>query len=89
MASKHVETLVEQPKGEEIKHDWLWKRMGAWFIDTGMPSFPVSGSARAKRVEGRLLTARRLGWNCMRVYSADDQTLSLPRLVPHLSVSTT
>lgn len=89
MASKHVETLIEQPKGEEIKHDWLWKRMGAWFNDTGMPFFPVSGSARAKRWRGRLHMAGRLGWNCMRLYSTDGQTLSSPRQVPRLSVSIT
>jgi pyruvate decarboxylase len=35
MASRHVEPLVQEPKGQEIKHDWLWKRMGAWFQDTG------------------------------------------------------
>ena len=35
IAHRHVEEPVEMPKGDEIKHDWLWRRMGAWFQDNG------------------------------------------------------
>ena len=34
----HVDRLYTAPKegsGKEIKHDWLWSRMGGWFQDTG------------------------------------------------------
>jgi hypothetical protein len=34
-----VESLVSDPKGEEIKHEWLWPRMGNWFVDNGMFRF--------------------------------------------------
>jgi pyruvate decarboxylase len=39
----HVDKLYTAPKeggGKEIKHDWLWSRMGGWFQDTGK-SLPI------------------------------------------------
>lgn len=27
--------VVPDPKGDEIKHEWLWPRVGKWFQDTG------------------------------------------------------
>lgn len=38
----HVDRLYTAPKegsGKEIKHDWLWSRMGGWFQETGASSF--------------------------------------------------
>ncbi|WRT64753.1 uncharacterized protein IL334_001687 [Kwoniella shivajii] len=29
-----VESIVPEPKGSEIKHEWLWPRVGKWFADT-------------------------------------------------------
>lgn len=32
----HVDKIYKGPEsGKEIKHDWLWSRMGGWFQDTG------------------------------------------------------
>jgi pyruvate decarboxylase len=31
----HVDKIYKTPQGgKEIKHDWLWSRMGGWFNDT-------------------------------------------------------
>lgn len=30
-----VDKLISEPEGKEIKHDWLWGRLGKWFHDTG------------------------------------------------------
>ncbi|WWC86880.1 uncharacterized protein L201_001759 [Kwoniella dendrophila CBS 6074] len=29
-----VEGTIPEPKGQEIKHEWLWPRVGKWFADT-------------------------------------------------------
>nr|XP_018265449.1 pyruvate decarboxylase [Kwoniella dejecticola CBS 10117]OBR87607.1 pyruvate decarboxylase [Kwoniella dejecticola CBS 10117] len=29
-----VESIVPEPKSNEIKHEWLWPRVGKWFADT-------------------------------------------------------
>lgn len=35
----HVDKVYTAPQGgKEIKHDWLWSRMGGWFNDTGESS---------------------------------------------------
>jgi pyruvate decarboxylase len=32
----HVDKVYKGVEGgKEIKHDWLWSRMGGWFQDTG------------------------------------------------------
>ncbi|WWD00611.1 hypothetical protein V866_007546 [Kwoniella sp. B9012] len=44
-----VESIVPEPKGNEIKHEWLWPRVGKWFADddiiiteTGTSSFGLT-----------------------------------------------
>jgi pyruvate decarboxylase len=33
--SGRMEPQLVEPKGEEIKHEWFWQRMGRWFADNG------------------------------------------------------
>lgn len=40
--TKRVEVPLSEPKGEEIKHDWYWGRMGKWFQDEGKSNLPPS-----------------------------------------------
>ncbi|WVF69780.1 hypothetical protein IAT40_004559 [Kwoniella sp. CBS 6097] len=44
-----IEGTVPEPKGQEIKHEWLWPRVGKWFADsdiilteTGTSSFGLT-----------------------------------------------
>ncbi|GFZ47749.1 pyruvate decarboxylase [Saitozyma sp. JCM 24511] len=46
ITSGRMEPQLVEPKGEEIKHEWFWQRMGRWFADndiiiteTGTSSF--------------------------------------------------
>jgi pyruvate decarboxylase len=43
--AERVEVPLAEPKGQEIKHDWFWGRMGKWFNDNGQ-----SAIGRTRRV---------------------------------------